>query len=86
MALGAQKAIEDVGKQDDILVFGVDAVPEGLDSVAKNKMDGTVSQDAAGQGALGVETMVKHLKGESVEATNYTECIWVNTENVADYQ
>lgn len=86
MALGAQKAIEDAGKQDDILVFGVDAVPEGIASIAEGKMDGTVSQDASGQGALGVETMVKLLNGESVEPLNYTECIWVTKDNVADYQ
>ena len=68
------------------MVFGVDAVPEGIASIAEGKMDGTVSQDASGQGALGVETMVKLLNGESVEPLNYTECIWVTKDNVADYQ
>lgn len=86
MALGAQKAIEDVGKQDDILVYGVDAVPEGIASIAAGKMDGTVSQDASGQGALGVRTMVDHLNGNEVESESFTECIWVTVDNVADYQ
>ncbi len=86
MALGALKAIEDAGKQDDIYVYGIDAVPEGVSAVAEGRLDGTVSQDAAGQGALGVEMMVKFLNGESVEAINHTECVWVTTDNAADYQ
>lgn len=86
MALGAQKAIEDVGKQDDILVYGVDAVPEGVESVVAGKMDGTVSQDASGQGALGVRTMVEYLNGNDVQPESYTECIWVTIDNAADYQ
>lgn len=85
MALGAQKAIEDVNKQDDIVVYGIDAVPEGIASVAEGKMDGTVSQDAAGQGALGVQIMVDYLNGNQVEPVTYTECIWVTMDNVEDY-
>lgn len=86
MALGAVKAIEDAGKQDSILVYGVDAVPEGVAAVAEGRMDGTVSQDAAGQGALGVDTMVKLLSGASIEPVSYTECVWITKDNAADYQ
>jgi len=86
MALGAQKAIEDAGKQDDILVFGVDAVDDAIAAIAAGRLDGTVSQDASGQGALGVETMVNYLNGEEVEPEAFTECIWIDSSNVADYQ
>ena len=86
MALGAQKAIEDAGKQDDILVFGVDAVDDAIAAIAAGRLDGTVSQDASGQGALGVETMVSYLNGEEVEPEAFTECIWIDSSNVADYQ
>ena len=86
MAMGALKAIEDAGKQADIPVFGLDAVSDAVKAVADGRLAGTVSQDAPGQGALGVETMVKVLNGEKVEPINYTECVWVNKDNVADYQ
>ncbi len=86
MALGAQKAIEDAGKQDDILVFGVDAVDDAIAAIAAGRLDGTVSQDASGQGALGVETMVSYLNGEEVEPEAFTECIWIDSSNAADYQ
>lgn len=84
MAMGALKAVEDAGK--DIPVVGLDAVSDAIQAVADGRLAGTVSQDAYGQGALGVETMYKHLQGEEVEPLNYTECVWINQDNVADYQ
>lgn len=86
MALGAQRAVEDAGRQDDILVFGVDAVDDAIEAIAEGRLDGTVSQDASGQGAMGVETMVQYLNGETIEPEVFTECIWVDASNVADYQ
>lgn len=84
MALGAIKAVEDAGME--IPVFGVDAVPEGIEAVAAGRMAGTVSQNAKGQGILGVNTMYQYLTGETIEEINYTECIWVTAANVAEYQ
>lgn len=86
MALGAQRAVEDAGRQENILVFGVDAVDDAIVSIAEGRMDGTVSQDASGQGAMGVEAMVQYLNGETVEPEIFTECIWIDASNVADYQ
>ena len=86
MAMGALKAIEDAGKQDSIPVYGLDAVSDAVKAIADGRLTGTVSQDAPGQGALGVQTMVNYLNGEKVEPVNYTECVWVDKSNVADYQ
>ncbi|MGE4549439.1 MAG: sugar ABC transporter substrate-binding protein [Intestinibacillus sp.] len=86
MAMGALKAIEDAGKQANIPVYGLDAVSDAIKAIADGRLAGTVSQDAPGQGGLGVETMVKYLNGDKVEPINYTECVWVDKSNVADYQ
>lgn len=86
MAMGALKAIEDAGKQDSIPVYGLDAVSDAVKAIADGRLAGTVSQNASGQGALGVETMVKYLNGEKVDPINYTECVWVDKSNVADYE
>ncbi|MBQ8144091.1 MAG: sugar ABC transporter substrate-binding protein [Butyricicoccus sp.] len=83
MALGALKACEDAGM--DIPCFGLDAVDDALAAVKAGRLDGTVSQDAYGQGAMGVEVMVAHLNGETVEALNFTECVWIDESNIADY-
>lgn len=85
MAMGALKAVEDAGMQDEIIVVGVDAVDDALQAIADGRLTGTISQDAPGQGALGVEAMVQVLNGEKVEPVIYTECIWITKDNVADY-
>ncbi len=85
MAMGALKAVEDAGMQDEIIVVGVDAVDDALQAIADGRLTGTISQDAPGQGALGVEAMVQVLNGEEVEPVVYTECIWITKDNVADY-
>lgn len=86
MAMGAVKAVEDAGMEDEIIVYGIDAVEDAIAAVADERLDGTISQDAAGQGALGVQKMVEFLNGATLDAVIQTECIWVDTSNVADYQ
>ena len=83
MALGALKAVEDAGL--DIPCFGLDAVDDALASVKAGRLAGTVSQDAYGQGTMAVETLVAYLNGESVEPLNFTECVWIDENNIADY-
>ncbi len=83
MALGALKAVEDASME--IPCFGLDAVDDALASIAAGRLKGTVSQDAKGQGALGVEVMTAYLNGESIEPKNFTECVWIDASNIADY-
>ena len=85
MAMGALKAVEDAGLQDQIMVFGVDAVDDALQAISDGRLDGTISQDAPGQGALGVQAMVDLLDGKTIEPVSYTECIWITKDNVAEY-
>jgi inositol transport system substrate-binding protein len=71
MALGAQKAIEAAGRQNEILVIGIDAIPDALRAVKEGKLCATVFQDARGQGALAVELAVNLCKGKPVDHINY---------------
>lgn len=83
MALGALKACEDASL--DIPCFGLDAVDDALASISAGRLKGTVSQDAKGQGSLGVEVMVNYLNGETIEPKNFTECVWIDANNISDY-
>ena len=83
MALGALKAVEDAGME--IPCFGLDAVDDALASIKAGRLTGTVSQDAYGQGTMAVETMVAYLNGEEVAPLNFTECVWIDESNIADY-
>jgi inositol transport system substrate-binding protein len=82
MALGAQKAIEASGRQKDILVIGIDAIPDALRAVKEGKLCATVFQDARGQGALALELAVKLCEGKPVEHTNYIPFQLITKENV----
>ena len=67
MALGAQKALEDAGL-NDVLVVGFDATDDAVASVEEGKMAATIAQQPDLIGSLGIEAADKIIKGESLEA------------------
>ena len=72
------------------MLSGGTAVPLELDgnvrqAIADGRLTGTISQDAPGQGGLGVQAMVDFLDGKTIDPVIYTECIWITADNVADY-
>lgn len=85
MALGALKAIEAAGKQKDIAVIGIDAIPDALKAVQAGKMVGTVFQDAKGQGATAVDLAVQLVQGKQVQHDNYIPFQLVTTTNVTTF-
>jgi inositol transport system substrate-binding protein len=85
MALGALKAIEAAGKQNQIAVIGIDAIPDALKAVAEGKLVGTVFQDARGQGALAVDLAVQLVEGKPVKHDNYIPFQLVTKENVTNF-
>jgi inositol transport system substrate-binding protein len=85
MALGALKAIEAAGKQKDIAVIGIDAIPDALKAVADGRLVGTVFQDAKGQGALAVDLAVQLVQGKPVKHDNYIPFQLVTKDNVAGF-
>jgi len=66
MALGALKAIE-VSKRE-ILVVGFDATDDAVKAVEDGQMAATVAQQPAKIGELGVESGIKALNGEMLDA------------------
>jgi inositol transport system substrate-binding protein len=86
MALGAYKAIEAAGKQKDIAVIGIDAIPDALKAVADRKLVGTVFQDAKGQGTLAVDLAMQLVQGKPVKHDNYIPFQLVTKDNLASFQ
>ena len=85
MALGALKAIEAAGKQGQIAVIGIDAIPDALKAVSDGQMVGTVFQDAKGQGTLAVDLAVDLAQGKPVNHDNYIPFQLVTTTNVSQF-
>ena len=67
MALGAVRAIEAAGRQDEIKVYGIDAVADALEALKTGEMAATVQQQPDLQIQTALESAVKVLKGENVE-------------------
>lgn len=85
MALGALKAVEAAGKQDQIAVIGIDAIPDALKAVADGKMVATVFQDAKGQGTMAVDMAVNLAEGKPVQHDNYIPFQLVTKTNVTQF-
>lgn len=66
MALGAQKALQDAG-MNDVIVVGFDATDDAVKAVKDGKMGATVAQQPDLIGSLGVETAIKVLNNENVD-------------------
>jgi inositol transport system substrate-binding protein len=86
MALGAQKAIEAAGKQKDIIVVGIDGIPDALKAIADGKLAGSVFQDAKAQGTQAVDLAVQLAQGKSVKHDNDIPFQLITKANVASFQ
>lgn len=62
MALGAQQAVENAGKKDQIMVVGTDGAPEAIESVNAGGMAATVAQNPAEIGAESLRLLHKALQ------------------------
>ncbi|MDR1301889.1 MAG: substrate-binding domain-containing protein [Treponema sp.] len=85
MALGAVEALKGAGRTD-VLVMGVDAIPDAKAAVGDGSLAATVLQDAAGQGRGAAEAAYKALRGESQESINWVPFVLINKENLDQYQ
>ncbi|MCK6264526.1 ribose ABC transporter substrate-binding protein RbsB [Vibrio sp. ZSDE26] len=65
MALGALRAVQASGK--DVMIVGFDGTDDGIAAVNRGLLAATVAQQPDLIGALGIETAVNVLKGNTVE-------------------
>ena len=84
MAVGAGNA---AGADSGIVITGVDGTPDGFEAIKDGRITGTVSQDGGAMAANGIEAACKLIDGETLESnTIITTNIWIDKENVADYE
>jgi inositol transport system substrate-binding protein len=85
MAIGAIQAIEAAGKLGQILVGGVDASPDALSEMEKERLNVTVFQNAAGQGEGGIKAAIALARGEAMEQITWIPYELVTPENYKEY-
>lgn len=86
-AVGATQAIENAGIANDaIIMVGFDACCGELDKIANGQEDASVAQFPAKMGELGVATLVRAIRGETVDSLIDTGAGLVTLANLADFQ
>jgi inositol transport system substrate-binding protein len=85
MALGAIEALRAAGRTD-VVVMGVDAIPDAKAAVSSGAMAATVLQDAAGQGRGAAEAAYKALRKESIQPVTWVPFVLITKDNLAQYQ
>ncbi len=55
MGMGALQALEQAGIKDKVVLVSIDAIADALQAVSDGRLDGTVYQDAKGQGGGAIE-------------------------------
>jgi inositol transport system substrate-binding protein len=85
MALGAVEALKKANRTD-IIVMGVDAIPDARTAVGNGSLAATVLQDAAGQGRGAADAVVKALGGQSQPPINWVPFVLIDKSNLAKYQ
>jgi ribose transport system substrate-binding protein len=92
MALGALEALKAAGKEGEVAVVGIDAVPDALTAIADGSMTATVSSDGPWQGGIGLAIGYCVATGElSVDDIADDDRAWfaeqflIEKDNVADF-
>lgn len=84
--LGAWTAIEDSGKENDIVLVGFDGSPESVELIRAGKLKAASMQQPVLMGRMSFDVTLKHLRGEEVEKETEVPTILVTPENLADVE
>lgn len=84
MALGALSACKAAGRTD-IVIGGVDGLPDAVEAVKKGELGVSVLQDSAGQGAGAIDVAVQIVKGEDYKKDTRIPFRAITKDNVDAY-
>lgn len=86
MALGAIQALKASKRLNGTVVAGVDATRDALTAMKAGELKVTVFQNAAGQGRGAIDTALKLVHGDKVQAMNYIPFELVTPANLKNYE
>lgn len=81
---GVSLAVKNKGQGGEVHVIGFDSSDQILASITAGDIDGTVTQDPAKEGFLGVENAVKTLQKKTVEKKVPVPALYVDKSNIND--
>lgn len=84
--LGTWTAIEDSGKESDIVLVGFDGSPESVELIRAGKLKGASMQQPVLMGRMAFDVTLKHLRGEEVAKETEVPTLLVTPGNLADVE
>lgn len=82
LALGAAQAVRAAGKEKEITIVGFDGDVAGLEAVRDGVLAATITQPTQGEGRLALESALKLIKGEKVDAEQLQPGVLTTKDNV----
>jgi len=86
MALGATEALKSAGMLDKVMVVGFDANPDAAASILAGEMKASVAQNPANMGAIGIDSILKLAKGETLPPVIDTGTVLVTKDNAEKFK
>lgn len=84
MAIAAARAAEGNSAYDNTIFCGFDGIQSACEAILEGSETMSVAQDAYGMGYTSVETCVKAINGEEVEANIDTGCSVITADNAQE--
>lgn len=86
MALGAVQAAKN-SNRSDLIIMGIDAIPDAIEAIEAGELAGTIFQDAVGQGGGSAAILARLLNDEKTdESVTYVPFKLVTSDNVAEFK
>lgn len=86
MAMGAIEALKSAKMLDKVVVVGFDGNPEAAEAILRGDMAISIAQRPSNMGAIGVESLVKLIKGETLPPVVDTGAVVVDKSNAEQYK
>ena len=85
MALGAVEATEAAGRED-IIIMGVDLIPDAKQAIIDGRLDASVMQDGKGQGEGAMKVALAALRDEDPEPYTKIPFVLATPKNITDFE
>lgn len=84
-AMGALAALQAAGREEGVLIYGVDGAPEAKQMIQDGKMTATAAQSPITIGTTAAQVAYELLAGKEVEEEIFVDIILIDENNVIDY-
>lgn len=84
-SMGAIAALQAAGREEGVLIYGVDGAPEAKQMILDGKMTASAAQSPSTIGSTAARVAYDLLEGKVVEKEIFVDVILIDEDNVAEY-